>query len=113
MRVWQDAQDFAVSIYAITKHFPDQERYALTDQMRRASSSISANIAEGFGRKSKKDMLHFYSISYGSLLESKNFIYLAKRLGYMNDTQQGALIDEVENLQKQLNAINTYFRNHE
>ena len=69
MPVWQDAQDYAVLVYGITKKFPKDELYALTSQMRRAASSISANIAEGFGRQSKKDKAHFYSMAYGSLLK--------------------------------------------
>lgn len=113
MTVWQDAQDFAVSVYGITKSFPSDERFAIIDQMRRAASSISANIAEGFGRKSRKDMLHFYSIAYGSLLETKNFVYLSRKLGYLDTAQEEVLIYAVENLQKQLNAINRYFHNHE
>lgn len=113
MQVWQDAQNFAVSIYTITKTFPSDERFAIIDQMRRAASSISANIAEGFGRKSRKDMLHFYSIAYGSLLETKNFVYLSGRLEYLDTIQENVFVEAIENLQKQLNAINRYFHTHE
>ena len=77
LTVWQESQALAVSVYKITKLFPKDEMFALTNQLRRAASSISANIAEGFGRETSKDKSHFYTIAYGSLLEVKNFIYLS------------------------------------
>jgi four helix bundle protein len=113
MQVWQDSQDFAVIVYATTKSFPGDELYALTSQMRRAASSISANIAEGFGRKSQKDTAHFYKIAYGSLLETKNFVYLSRRLNYISVESEIQLIESSEQLQKQINAILKYFKNHE
>jgi four helix bundle protein len=112
MQVWQDAQNFAVSVYEITKTYPKSEIYGLVSQMRRASSSISANIAEGFGRQSKKDTAHFYKIANGSLLETKNFIYLSKRLGYIDTSSENSLIKETESLQNQVNAIIRYFKAH-
>lgn len=110
MPVWQDAQDFAVSIYSITKNFPKEEQYALSSQLKRAASSISANIAEGFGRKSSKDKIQFYRVAYGSLLETKNFIYLSKRLNYINGTSQDEIVKASEHLQKQINAIMAYLK---
>jgi four helix bundle protein len=76
-----------------------------TSQLRRAASSISANIAEGFGRHSQKDKLHFYTIAYGSLLEVKNFIYLAKKLDFIADDQDMVTLDHVQMRQKSLNAL--------
>jgi four helix bundle protein len=64
----------------------------MTSQLRRAASSISSNIAEGFGRYSTKDKLHFYTMSYGSLLEVKNFLYLAEKLGYIEKDALSSLI---------------------
>jgi four helix bundle protein len=80
LNVWQKSQDLAVDIYKLTKDFPSDELFAITNQLRRAASSISANIAEGFGRQTNKDKLHFYVIAYGSLLEVKNFLYLSNKL---------------------------------
>lgn len=113
MTVWQDSQDFAVRIYELTKAFPKEEMYTLTNQMRRSSSSISANIAEGFSRKSNKDKAQFYRIAHGSLLETKNFVYLTKRLGYIDYEQEDELVKVSEHLQKQIQAILKYFKNHE
>ena len=111
MPVWQDAQDFAVLIYELTKSFPKDELYSLTNQMRRAASSVSANIAEGFGRNTSKDHANFYRIAYGSLLETKNFIYLSKRLGYIESEVR--FVSDVENLQKQIQGIIKYFKQNE
>jgi four helix bundle protein len=112
MPIWHDSQDFAVSVYETTKSFPSDEQYGLISQMRRSSSSISANIAEGFGRNSHKDTANFYRIANGSLLETKNFIYLAKRLGYINTEYETRLIEKSENLQNQISAILKYFKHN-
>lgn len=82
--VWQESIDITVRVYQITKLFPKEEIFGITSQMRRAASSVPANIAEGFGRRSIKDKLHFYDIVYGSLLETKNFLYLAQKLEYID-----------------------------
>jgi four helix bundle protein len=111
--VWQAAQDLAVLIYSHTGLFPGEEKYALVSQLRRAASSVSANIAEGFGRKSAKDKLQFYRIAYGSLLETKNFIYLSTRLGYTDKNKGKEMIERIESLQKQINAIVGYFNNND
>jgi four helix bundle protein len=111
--VWSDALEFAVLIYSTTKSFPKDEKYGIISQMRRASSSISANIAEGFGRKSPKDTAHFYKIALGSLLETKNFIYLSSRLGYIDTYQEAQLLSSCQQMQNQISAILKYFKKHE
>ncbi len=105
MPVWNDAISLAVLVYEITKQFPKEEQFSLTSQIRRAATSISANIAEGFGRKTIKDKLHFYVIAYGSLLEVKNFVYLSTRLDFITESQQSSILDLCVSLQKQINAI--------
>jgi len=105
LTVWQESQLFAVSVYKVTKHFPKEEIFAITSQLRRAASSISANIAEGFGRSSTKDKLHFYTMSYGSLLEVKNFLYLAEKLGYLPKPDLDKLITHSISCQKLINAF--------
>lgn len=105
LRVWQSVQDFAVAVYMLTKTFPKEEVYALTSQMRRASTSISTNIAEGFGRRSVKDKSHFYTMAYGSTLEVKNFLYLAQRLSYIDSSMRDEALDMSTSVQKQLNAL--------
>ena len=108
LTVWQQSIEFCVLIYQNTDNFPNSEQFGLTNQLRRASSSISANIAEGFGRRSTNDKLHFYTIAYGSLLEVKSFLYLAQKLEYLNDTS--SILQSTSNLQKLLNAFMTSTR---
>ena len=102
--VWQESQNLAVMVYELTKSFPANENFGLINQIKRASSSVSANIAEGFGRRSPKDKLHFMTISYGSLLETKNFIYLGQKLNYVTHEQQESLLKQIVSCQKLLNA---------
>ena len=105
LEVWQVSQAWAIEIYNATKSFPDDERFGLTSQIRRAVTSVSANIAEGFGRRSAKDKLHFYTIAYGSALETKNFLYLALKLGYISDDELASLLIYAMSTQKLLNAF--------
>lgn len=112
MKVWQDAQDLAVIIYKTTEKFPAQEQYALTSQIRRSASSVSANIAEGFGRSTDKDRAHFYHIALGSLLETKNFVYLSAKLDYVEQKQVDRIIVNIDSVHDQIRAILRYFKNN-
>ncbi|MBW3568517.1 four helix bundle protein [Candidatus Parcubacteria bacterium] len=103
---WQKSQDLAVNIYKITKNFPKEEQFALTNQIRRASTSISANIAEGFGRRTLQDKKHFYIIAYGSLLEVKNFVHLSLRLDYIDSHEAETIFELIVKCQKLVNALN-------
>ena len=105
MEVWQEAQNLAVLVYKVTRSFPDGERFALTSQIRRAAYSVSANIAEGFGRITVSDKLHFYTMAYGSLLETKNFSYLAERLEYIEHSLLETLLAQSLSCQKLINAL--------
>lgn len=105
LNVWLDAQDLAVNVYRLSESFPKSEQFGLTNQLRRASTSISANNAEGFGRQSQKEKVQFYSIAYGSLLEVKNFIYLAQKLGFCSENDSQQLIESITSLQKMINAL--------
>ena len=78
--VWQRAIDFATIVYKITSHFPATEIYGLTSQLRRASVSISSNIAEGSKRGSKKEFAHFLRMAQGSWAEIESQILIAKNL---------------------------------
>ncbi|HVV73370.1 MAG TPA: four helix bundle protein, partial [Verrucomicrobiae bacterium] len=80
---WKASDDLTVAIYEKTKDFPREELYGLTSQIRRASLSVPANIAEGASRNSRKDYLHFLYIARGSLSETHYFIHLAHRLRYL------------------------------
>ena len=84
LNAWQKSIDLVKQVYAITKAFLKEERYAFTDQINRAVVSIPSNIAEGNGRNSTKDYIHFLNISRGSLYEVNTQMYIANQLGYIS-----------------------------
>lgn len=105
LEAWQKAIDLAVCIYETTKSFPKDELFSLTNQMRRASNSISANLAEGCGRYNYKEKLQFYKIANGSLLEVKSFCYLSKRLNYVDQDQLDDIMPLIVSCQKLISAL--------
>src|ERR1039457_3051353 len=88
---WQLTDDLTVLIYECTRSFPKEELYGLTSQLRRAASSVPANIAEGSARRTRKDYLHFLYIARASLTEAHYFVHLSKRLGYVRDERHAEL----------------------
>lgn len=95
--VWQRAMELVKQVYVLSKKFPADERYALTDQLRRAVVSIPSNIAEGSGRSSNADYAHFLSIARGSLYETMTQLRIAIDLGYIPELSEdiNSKIDEV------------------
>jgi four helix bundle protein len=102
--VWQKAHQYVLSIYHVTKGYPREETFGLTNQIRRAAASITANIAEGYIRLSQKEKLRFYNISQGSLEETKNFIVLSKDLGYITVIEKEELYNRATEIGKLLNS---------
>lgn len=102
--VWQKAMIAVKKVYALSKAFPPEERYALTDQLRRAVVSIPSNIAEGNGRASNADYAHFISIARGSLYETMTQLQIAVDLGYLPRTPP-ELDDLLEELARMLGAM--------
>lgn len=94
LKTWQEGHRLVLLVYKITKTFPKEETYSLIDQMRRAAASITANIAEGFGRQSYKEKVQFYYLAQGSLIELKNFILIAKDVGYLNENALKELVEQ-------------------
>ena len=82
--VWQRAMDLALGIYALSRSFPDSERFVMVSQLRRAAVSVPSNIAEGHARSSTRDFLRFLSIASGSLAELETQLILAHRLDYLD-----------------------------
>ena len=103
--VWQHSLRLSVNIYKITRSFPKDELYGLTSQMRRAANSISANIAEGYGRRNKAEKAQFYKVAYGSLLEVKSFIYLSEKLSFIDEAGTKDILSGIVTIQKELNAL--------
>lgn len=94
LNVWKEGHKLVLMIYKITKNFPKEEIYSIVDQMRRAAASITANIAEGFGRQTYKEKVQFYYVAKGSLSELKNFILIAKDVGYLSDENFKLLVEQ-------------------
>jgi four helix bundle protein len=105
LEVWQNSRSFVKEIYTITTNFPDNEKFGLISQIRRASLSISANIAEGMSRKTDKDKARFISISFGSAIEAVNFLILANDLNMINEKDYMQLREKLEKITNQLNSL--------
>ena len=103
--VWRKAVDFAVRIYKETERFPKTEVYGITSQLRRASASIAANIAEGSGRNSDKEFVHFLSIALGSIYEVETFLCIAKEIAYLAEDNYNELLTATNELNKMLKAL--------
>lgn len=106
-KTWQSSIDLAVEVYRLLKSFPTEEKFAMSQQIRRAVVSVSTNIAEGFGRTGKKEKAQFYNIAYGSLLEVKSLLLLAQKLGYLTQQDVDRLDKDIVSTQKQINAART------
>ena len=83
LEVWKEGHSLVISVYQFTASFPKSETYSLVDQMRRAASSVTANIAEGWGRQTYKERIQFCYLAQGSLTELKNFLLIARDIGYL------------------------------
>jgi four helix bundle protein len=102
LRVWRDAMDLAESCYRLTARFPNDERYGLTSQIRRASVSIPANVAEGYGRNSKGAYIQFLRVAQGSLKELETHVLLAERLGLASSEVCSPLLTSCDSLGRML-----------
>jgi four helix bundle protein len=85
LRVWQLGMEVAEKVYRVTAEFPKSETYGLSSQMRRSAVSIPSNIAEGQGRDSTKEFLHFLAIAFGSICELETQLLLANRFNYISN----------------------------
>lgn len=108
LEVWQKAMDLTVEIYKLTEQFPRSEQFSLTDQLRRAISSVTANIAEGTSRISRKDQAHYTSIAYASLMETMNHILLASRLEYIQISLVDSLRIKIQAIAAMLSSLHRY-----
>lgn len=105
MPVWQRAMDVAVKVHAVTDALPRKEDYGLTSQIRRSALSISANIAEGFGRKHALDKINFYLHSRGSLTETQSHLEYGLRVGYFRPEDVQCLDSHLTSLHHDLNKL--------
>ncbi len=103
--VWQKSIDFVVEIYKATKCFPKEEVFGLTSQIRRAAISIPSNIAEGYGRHSDKELIHFLFISLGSASEIETQLLISHRLEFLSDIDYMRLNNSIIEIIKMLSAL--------
>jgi four helix bundle protein len=105
LTVWQKAHELTLETYRLTEKFPHSERFGIVSQLRRSAASVSANIAEGFGRRTTKELLRCLQISRGELEDTWYFLILSRDLGYISTdlfTSMNALCDSVGQL---INAL--------
>lgn len=103
--VYQKARKLIKDIYLLQNEFPKEERYALGDQVRRAATSIAANLAEGSGRQSIREKIHFVEIAFGSMTEVFCELQTACDLGYIKEEQLDALRPQFTDIAKMLSGL--------
>ncbi|PAU93179.1 four helix bundle protein [Aliifodinibius salipaludis] len=103
--VWQKSKDFTVKIYQITSEFPPTEKFGLVTQLRRASISVSSNLAEGSSRTSNKDQARFYIMAYSSAVEILNQLIISKDLDFLSEEVYKELRSEIEHVTSMINRL--------
>ena len=110
LRVYKEAKLLVREVYELMENFPSCEKYALGDQLRRAVVSVPSNIAEGAGRSSIKEKIHFLEIAYGSLTETLCQLDIANDLGYININQFNNEKERISVIGKQLSGLRASFQ---
>lgn len=103
--VWKKSMDFACDLYGLTLLLPREERFGLSDQLRRAAISVPSNIAEGQSRNSSKEFIHFLSISKGSLAEMETQLILCGRLGFIPQPQIDDYISRLHGISRMIKGL--------
>jgi four helix bundle protein len=103
--VWQKAISLGKKIYTVTRNFPKEEIYGMTQQARRAAVSVAANIAEGQARNGRPEFIHFLGIAYGSLAELETYLILAEHLEFIQSSTLTDLIQDCEEVGRLLNGL--------
>jgi four helix bundle protein len=105
LRVWQKAHKLSIQIYKVTKDFPRDEQFGLTSQMRRASVSVTSNIAEGFGRVHLKEKVQFYNHARASLTELQSQVFISRDIDYIAIELSKEILENLQIVHKLLNAL--------
>jgi four helix bundle protein len=105
LNAWKEGHQLVLVIYKVTKSFPSEERFGLTDQMRRAAVSITSNIAEGFSRRSKKEKAQFLYMALGSVTELQNQLMIVKDISYISADTFQKLTDKTVIVSKLINGL--------
>ena len=112
LEVWQVAHRLVLMVYDITRNFPSEERFRLTDQLCRAAVSVPTNIAEGKGRVSLREYLQFLSIARGSVEEVKYLLLLGRDLAYISESSYSELLNGYDQVGRMLNGLMGSLRSH-
>lgn len=105
LEVWQNARKYVRDIYKVTRKFPEEEKFGITNQIRRASTSITANLAESTSRSTNKDKLKFINISYSTTIEVINFLILSFDLEFIIEEEYSEMREKAEKITNQINSL--------
>lgn len=108
---WQKAMALAVTIYRVTEQFPQREQFGLSNQLRRAATSVPSNIAEGQGRASTNDYVHFLHISRGSLQELETQVLLAQQLNYLSVQESESVLTQSSEVSRLISGLISSLKN--
>jgi four helix bundle protein len=103
--VWQNSRALARRVYEVTARFPSEERFGLTQQLRRGAVSVVSNIAEGYGRGARKDYIRFLQMARGSLYEIQTQTILAEDLGFVSQEQAAPLLEDITRCARLLHGL--------
>ena len=109
LKVWKESIELVKKVYQLSSSFPTTEQFGLTSQLRRAIVSVPSNIAEGCGRNSDKELVHFCWIAMGSLSEAETQVIIARELGYVYDTDE--IESDIGKVRKILSGFINYLEN--
>lgn len=112
LNAWKEGHKLVIKIYLITKCFPKEELFSLTNQLKRAAVSITSNIAEGFSRQSFKEKAQFYSIARGSVTEIQNQLLIARDVKYIDCEKFNEAAEQTVITHKLINGLIKYSKNH-
>jgi len=110
--VWKRSVALTTELYNLTSRFPDAERFGLTSQIRRATTSIAANIAEGWGRGSRGEYIQSLTIARGSLMELETHLIVACNLHFLRPDEFGSVSKPLKDIEKMLNRLIAVLRTH-
>ena len=110
LNVYQDAKAFVIAVYKLVDEFPDSEKFALCNQIRRAAISVTSNIAEGVSRTSVKEKIHFLEIAYASMMEVDSQLDISVDLEYIDIDQYESINKQVNNIGRQLSVLRNKYK---
>src|SRR5580658_3092150 len=105
LTVWQEADKLTLEVYKLTTRFPGAEKYGIVSQLRRSSSAVPANIAEGFGRATTRQLMRCLQIARGELEETRYFVLLSRDLGYLTTQDYESVGEQCSSVARLINAL--------